>query len=68
MQVRDRIVVVTGAASGIGARLAHRFAKEGAKLVVCSDLQRRGRCGQSPRRRAASRSRPMSARKPTSST
>lgn len=38
MQVKDRIVVVTGAASGIGRALAHRFAKEGAKLVVCSDL------------------------------
>ncbi|HLI66889.1 MAG TPA: SDR family oxidoreductase [Caulobacteraceae bacterium] len=39
MQVRDRIVVVTGAASGIGRALARRFAgEEGAKLVVCSDV------------------------------
>ena len=38
MQVKDRIVVVTGAASGIGRELAIRFNKEGAKLVVCSDL------------------------------
>jgi NAD(P)-dependent dehydrogenase (short-subunit alcohol dehydrogenase family) len=38
MHVADRIVVVTGAASGIGKALAQRFAKEGAKLVVCSDL------------------------------
>ena len=38
MQVKDRIVVVTGAASGIGRALARRFAKEGAKLVVCSDI------------------------------
>ena len=38
MQVKDRIVVVTGAASGIGRALAQRFAKEGAKLVVCSDI------------------------------
>jgi NAD(P)-dependent dehydrogenase (short-subunit alcohol dehydrogenase family) len=38
MQVKDRIIVVTGAASGIGRALAQRFAKEGAKLVVCSDI------------------------------
>ena len=38
MQIRDRIVVITGAASGIGKALAQRFAKEGAKLVVCADL------------------------------
>jgi len=34
MQVKDRIVVVTGAASGIGRALARRFHQEGAKLVV----------------------------------
>jgi NAD(P)-dependent dehydrogenase (short-subunit alcohol dehydrogenase family) len=38
MQVKDRIVVVTGAASGIGRALARRFKAEGAKLVVCSDI------------------------------
>jgi NAD(P)-dependent dehydrogenase (short-subunit alcohol dehydrogenase family) len=38
MRVEDRIVVVTGAASGIGRALALRFAAEGARLVVCSDL------------------------------
>ena len=37
MLVKDRIVVVTGAASGIGRALARRFAEEGARLVVCSD-------------------------------
>ena len=37
MLVKDRIVVVTGAASGIGRALAQRFVAEGAKLVVCSD-------------------------------
>jgi NAD(P)-dependent dehydrogenase (short-subunit alcohol dehydrogenase family) len=42
MQVKDRIVVVTGAASGIGRALAQRFAREGAKLVVCSDINADG--------------------------
>lgn len=37
MQIKDKITVITGAASGIGRELARRFAKEGAKLVVCSD-------------------------------
>jgi NAD(P)-dependent dehydrogenase (short-subunit alcohol dehydrogenase family) len=42
MHIQDKIVVVTGAASGIGRALAQRFAKEGAKAVVCSDLNEAG--------------------------
>ena len=42
MLVKDRIVVVTGAASGIGRALAHAFAKEGARLVVCADVNGEG--------------------------
>jgi NAD(P)-dependent dehydrogenase (short-subunit alcohol dehydrogenase family) len=38
MQISDKIVVVTGAASGIGRALAQRFSREGAKRVVCSDI------------------------------
>jgi NAD(P)-dependent dehydrogenase (short-subunit alcohol dehydrogenase family) len=38
MKIKDRVVVVTGAASGIGKALAARFAKEGARGVVCADL------------------------------
>lgn len=38
MEVKDKIVVVTGAASGIGKALAQKFAQEGAKCVVCADL------------------------------
>jgi len=38
MKIRDSVVVVTGAASGIGTALAQRFAKEGARGVVCADL------------------------------
>ena len=42
MHIRDRIVVVTGAASGIGRALAQRFASEGARLVVCADINSTG--------------------------
>jgi NAD(P)-dependent dehydrogenase (short-subunit alcohol dehydrogenase family) len=42
MQVKDTIVVVTGAASGIGRALAQRFAKEGAKRVICADINGEG--------------------------
>ena len=38
MEIRDKVVVVTGAASGIGRALCERFAKEGAKAVVVSDI------------------------------
>ena len=38
MDIVDKLVVVTGAGSGIGRALAHRFATEGARLVVCADL------------------------------
>jgi NAD(P)-dependent dehydrogenase (short-subunit alcohol dehydrogenase family) len=39
MRVEDKCVVVTGAASGIGAALARRFALEGARGVVVADVQ-----------------------------
>ena len=38
MQLKDRIIVVTGAASGIGKAMAMRFHNEGAKVVICADL------------------------------
>ena len=38
MELKDKIVVVTGAANGIGRAMAVRFAKENAKAVICADL------------------------------
>ena len=42
MNVKDKVVVVTGGASGIGRALAQRFAKEGAKHVAVADLDGAG--------------------------
>jgi NAD(P)-dependent dehydrogenase (short-subunit alcohol dehydrogenase family) len=38
MQVQGAVVVITGAAGGIGAALARRFAAEGAKGLLLADL------------------------------
>ena len=38
MEIRGKVAVITGGASGIGAGLARRFAKEGAKGVVVADV------------------------------
>lgn len=38
MKVHEKVVVVTGGASGIGRALALRFASEGARIVVVVDL------------------------------
>ena len=38
MRLRDKVVIITGAARGIGATLAAGFAKEGAKIVIADIL------------------------------
>lgn len=42
MELKDKVVVVTGGAEGIGAGLARRFAREGAKAVIVADRNGEG--------------------------
>ena len=42
MKIQDKVVVVTGGASGIGRGLCRRFAVEGAKGIVVSDIDGEG--------------------------
>jgi 3-hydroxybutyrate dehydrogenase len=39
MELNDQVAIVTGAASGLGRAIAHRFARAGARIVV-ADLER----------------------------
>lgn len=42
MQVTDKVIVVTGGASGIGKALCYRFAQEGAKAIIVVDIDEEG--------------------------
>jgi NAD(P)-dependent dehydrogenase (short-subunit alcohol dehydrogenase family) len=42
MDIKDKIIVVTGAASGIGRAMCIRYAAEGAKAVICVDRDEAG--------------------------
>jgi NAD(P)-dependent dehydrogenase (short-subunit alcohol dehydrogenase family) len=43
MRLQDKVAIVTGAASGMGAATARLFAQEGAKVVVADMLEDEGR-------------------------
>jgi NAD(P)-dependent dehydrogenase (short-subunit alcohol dehydrogenase family) len=38
MKIKDKVTIITGAGSGIGRALAQKFAVDGARAVVCVDL------------------------------
>ena len=38
MELKDKIIVVTGGASGIGREMCRRFTREGATKVIVADL------------------------------
>ncbi len=43
MRLEGKVAIVSGAASGMGAATARRFAKEGAKVVIADTLEEEGR-------------------------
>ncbi len=42
MDIKGKVVIVTGAASGIGRGLCLRFAREGAKAIIAADVNEAG--------------------------
>jgi|GEM_PF-5500771 len=42
MTIKNKIVIITGSSSGIGAATALRFAEEGAKIVVNYNTNEQG--------------------------
>jgi len=42
MQVKDKVVIVTGGSNGIGAAMCRRFAQAGARTVVVADIDVQG--------------------------
>ena len=46
MRLEDKVALITGGASGMGASMARIFAREGAKVVVADVLEERGQGGR----------------------
>lgn len=40
MELKDKVIVITGAASGIGRAMALRYAKEDSRHIVCVDINK----------------------------
>ena len=43
MRLADKVAIISGAASGMGAATARLFAREGAKVVIADVLEQEGR-------------------------
>jgi 3alpha(or 20beta)-hydroxysteroid dehydrogenase len=43
MRLADKVAIISGAASGMGAATARMFAREGAKVVIADVLEHEGR-------------------------
>lgn len=43
MRLKGKVAIISGAASGMGAATARRFAREGAKVVIADQLEAEGR-------------------------
>src|SRR5665213_2673861 len=43
MRLANKVAIISGAASGMGAATARRFAKEGAKVVIADQLEGEGK-------------------------
>ncbi len=41
-RLKDKIAIVTGAAQGMGAAIAENFVKEGAHVIICDILEKKG--------------------------
>ena len=63
VELRDRCVVVTGAASGIGRGLAERFADEGPRKLILADLDLEAVTGRRRADRPGRRARPHRCRR-----